>query len=105
MSLRSAPSPLDRLLSSVDQGLRTVFGAPHASRLAPAPEATATLDADQRDLAGALMRVNHVGEVCAQALYQSQAMVCRDPALRAHFEQAAQDERDHLAWTHQRVRE
>ena len=63
------------------------------------------MTAEQSRLAGALMRVNHVGEVCAQALYQSQALVSRDPALRAHFEHAAQEELDHLAWTHQRITE
>ena len=51
------------------------------------------------------MRVNHVGEVCAQALYHAQALATRDPALRKHFERAARDETDHLAWTQQRLRE
>ena len=51
------------------------------------------------------MRVNHVGEVCAQALYQAQAMATRDPALRSHFEHAAREETDHLAWTQQRLDE
>jgi len=51
------------------------------------------------------MRVNHVGEVCAQALYQAQALVTRDPRLRAHFEQAAREETDHLAWTQERLDE
>jgi len=51
------------------------------------------------------MRVNHVGEVCAQALYQSQALLSRSPGLRAHFEHAAQEELDHLVWTRQRVKE
>jgi len=59
----------------------------------------------QRQLSAALMRVNHVGEVCAQALYQAQALSTRDPALKAHFEAAARDETDHLAWTEQRLRE
>ena len=51
------------------------------------------------------MRVNHVGEVCAQALYQAQALSTRDPALKQHFERAARDETDHLAWTQTRLRE
>lgn len=63
------------------------------------------LDADQKRLSGALMRVNHVGEVCAQALYQAQALATRDPALRRHFEKAAREETDHLAWTQGRLRE
>lgn len=103
------PSPLsarDRLLSSLDHGLRTVFGRPNAARPAPtAATAPAALAADAKRLAGALMRVNHVGEICAQALYQSQALVSRSPALRAHFEQAAREELDHLAWTQKRVDE
>ena len=102
--MRKPLSAGDRLLSSLDQSLRTVFAKPHASR--PTPRATTpskTLSADERQLSGALMRVNHVGEICAQALYQSQALVSRSPALRAHFEHAAAEELDHLAWTHQRV--
>jgi ubiquinone biosynthesis monooxygenase Coq7 len=60
---------------------------------------------DAASLSGALMRVNHVGEVCAQALYQAQALATHDPALRAHFERAARDETDHLAWTQSRLRD
>ncbi len=99
-------SARDRLLSGLEQGLKTVFGKPAAARPRPAaPAAQATLAAGDRRLAGALMRVNHVGEVCAQALYQSQALTSRSPALRAHFEQAAKEELDHLAWTQQRLQE
>ncbi len=106
--MRSRPplSALDRLLSSVDQGLRTVLGSPAAVRPTPQPAtAAAKLPPEQARLSGALMRVNHVGEVCAQALYQSQALVSRSPVLRAHFEHAAAEERDHLAWTRQRIAE
>ena len=60
-------------------------------------------DTAQKRLAGALMRVNHVGEVCAQALYTAQAAVTRDPALRNHLLEAAREETDHLAWTQQRL--
>jgi ubiquinone biosynthesis monooxygenase Coq7 len=63
------------------------------------------MDAQQRRLSGALMRVDHVGEVCAQALYQAQGLVARDSALRARFEQAAREEVDHLAWTEERLRQ
>jgi len=99
-------SPADRLISSLDQGLRTVFGAPAAARPSPATGLSKPdLGPEQARLAGALMRVNHVGEVCAQALYQSQALLGRSPGLRAHFEHAAQEELDHLAWTRQRVKE
>lgn len=101
-------SPIDTLLVTADNALRTVFGAHHATR--PAPKAApgtgaAALDEGERRLAAALMRVNHVGEVCAQALYTGQALVTRDAALKAHFEAAAREETDHLAWTEQRLRE
>jgi len=96
-------SPLDRLVSSLDQGLKTVF----AHNVGPAFDAgeTPALSPEAAKLAGALMRVNHVGEVCAQALYQSQSLFTRTPELRAHFEHAAQEERSHLAWTQQRIEE
>ncbi|MDE2120959.1 MAG: 2-polyprenyl-3-methyl-6-methoxy-1,4-benzoquinone monooxygenase [Betaproteobacteria bacterium] len=94
----------DRLLAVADNALKTLVGGLHASRPMPQPAGTQRqpqserLDASQRELSGRLMRVNHVGEICAQALYQGQALAARDPALRAHFSQAARDECDHLAW-------
>ncbi len=100
-------STLDRWLSGADQTLRTLAGASTASRprpdaeLPPAP----ALDDEERRLSGALMRVNHVGEVCAQALYQAQSLTSRDERLRTHFDQAAREETDHLAWTRQRLTE
>jgi len=98
-------SSADRLLSSFDHALRTLSGSHSAGRPNPAGLAAETqpLSEQDRQLSGALMRVNHVGEVCAQALYQSQALVCRDENLRTHFEHAAQEEADHLAWTQQRL--
>ena len=69
------------------------------------PESRPELTDPERVLSGALMRVNHVGEVCAQALYTAQALMTEDDALRAHFEAAARDETDHLAWTEQRLAE
>ena len=98
---------LDRLLSCADNALRTLSGAYTASRACPAPTATDDfpLDAAQRRLSGALMRVNHVGEVCAQALYNAQSLVSQDRGLEREFELAARDESDHLAWTHRRLRE
>ena len=99
-------SPLDRILATADGALRTLTGANTAARPCPAPPAgapAASLDEAQRRLSGALMRVNHVGEVCAQALYHAQALAARDPALRAQFEHAARDETDHLAWTQRRL--
>jgi len=96
-------TPLDRLVSSLDQGLKTVFARPAA----PPFEAgdAPILSAEDAKLSGALMRVNHVGEVCAQALYQSQSLFSRSPELQAHFEHAAEEERSHLAWTQQRIEE
>lgn len=98
-------SPLDQVLAAAEQALRTVSGAVHPSRPTPAPsqpEAAPLSDAERR-LSGALMRVNHVGEVCAQALYQAQALTARTPELRTQMLQAAQEEIDHLAWTQQRL--
>ncbi len=97
---------IDKLLIAADSALRTLSGASHAARTCPAPgEPDTPLDDEQRRLSGALMRVNHVGEVCAQALYNAQSLSTRDPALRAQFEHAAREETDHLAWTQQRLRE
>lgn len=97
---------IDSVLTAADSALRTLFARPHATRATPAPsQAMGELSEADRREAGALMRVNHVGEVCAQALYTAQAAVARDPALRAHFIEAAHEETDHLAWTRQRLDE
>lgn len=99
---------LDLALGTADNALRTVFGVHRAARPCPRPENAdepPALDEAQRKLAAALMRVNHVGEVCAQALYTAQALTTRSPALREHFEAAAREETDHLAWTEQRLAE
>ena len=96
----------DQLIAQFDRALRTVGGVAEASRPSPAdasPEAQ--LDARERRHAAALMRVNHVGEVCAQALYQGQALTARDPHARRQLERAAREEEDHLAWSAQRVAE
>jgi 3-demethoxyubiquinol 3-hydroxylase len=96
----------DHLLTATDIALRTLSGASHAARACPVAQPPgATLDDAQRRLSGALMRVNHVGEVCAQALYTAQALSTRDAALRRQFEHAAREETDHLAWTQGRLRE
>ncbi|MET3496959.1 2-polyprenyl-3-methyl-6-methoxy-1,4-benzoquinone monooxygenase [Variovorax boronicumulans] len=95
---------LDPLLTAADSALRTLFARPHATRAMPVPsQITGDMNDKERREAGALMRVNHVGEVCAQALYTAQAAVARDPALRAHFIEASHEETDHLAWTRQRM--
>jgi 3-demethoxyubiquinol 3-hydroxylase len=95
---------MDQFLGAADAALRTLFAPPRARRLCPTVAADATqLSAGERASAAALMRVNHVGEVCAQALYTAQALSTRNRALQAHFEQAAAEEEDHLAWTRQRL--
>ncbi|HEY2558562.1 MAG TPA: 2-polyprenyl-3-methyl-6-methoxy-1,4-benzoquinone monooxygenase [Caldimonas sp.] len=99
-------SPADRLLAAFDHGLRALTTAPQAAR--PKPLASmpgAPLDDVERREAGALMRVNHVGEICAQALYSAQALAATDPRLERQFRQAADEETDHLAWTAERLRE
>lgn len=95
---------MDPFLTAADAALRTLFADPVAAERSPAHGiAEAPLTEEQRRLSGALMRVNHVGEVCAQALYNAQAMVTKDMALRAHLLQAAREEMDHLAWTRERL--
>ncbi len=99
-------TPLDRLLGDAQRALETVLGVPPANRpTPPADEAETVLDDDERRHAAGLMRINHVGEVCAQALYCGQAAVARDEATRAHLLEAAQEETDHLAWCNQRLQE
>jgi ubiquinone biosynthesis monooxygenase Coq7 len=97
---------LDAVLATADSALRTLFARAHATRpLPPAATPPGALSETERREAGALMRVNHVGEICAQALYTAQAAVSRDPALRDQFIHAAHEETDHLAWTRQRLDE
>jgi len=99
-------SPLDRLLDSAQNALSTVAGSPRAARVNPgAATPDVVLDAAERRHAAGLMRINHVGEVCAQALYIGQAAVARDPSTRAYLLDAAQEETDHLAWCADRLRE
>lgn len=97
---------MDRLLGAADGALRTLFSRPRAIRACPtvAGQETTLSAAERRD-AAALMRVNHVGEICAQALYTAQAAATRNPHLRQHFEAAAREETDHLAWTRDRLDE
>ncbi len=97
---------MDRFFGAADSALRTLFAKPRAARPCPVVPADETrLGGPELRQAAALMRVNHVGEVCAQALYTAQALATRDPALRAHFRRAADEETDHLAWTAQRLTE
>ena len=97
---------MDAFLIGADAALRTLFAKPHAARACPTlPDKATELSAAEKANAGALMRVNHVGEVCAQALYASQAYATENPVLRAHFLQASAEEANHLAWTRQRLDE
>lgn len=100
-------SPADRLLLQADMALRTLLPfSGHPSRPSPAvvqPEAQ--LDEQQARHVAGLMRINHTGEVCAQALYQGQALTAKLPQVRAAMEQAADEEIDHLAWCEQRIRQ
>lgn len=97
---------LDSFFNATEAALRTLFARPRAVRACPTlPGQPTELSKAEKDEAGALMRVNHVGEVCAQALYTAQALATRDPALRARFEKASLEETDHLAWTRQRLDE
>lgn len=99
-------SPLDRLFVGAQRALDTVAGAPVAGRPSPGESLPLPdLDARQRRHTAGLMRVNHTGEVCAQALYDGQAALARDPATRAHLEAAAAEETDHLAWCAERLHE
>ena len=97
---------IDRFLIAADSALRTVFASHAAAQPCPTlpGEVTALSDQEKKE-AGALMRVNHVGEVCAQALYTAQAFATKDEALRAHFTAAGAEETNHLAWTEQRLKE
>lgn len=98
--------PLTPLILATDSALRTLFAPARSARPVPSSGDTALEMTDiERREAAALMRVNHVGEVCAQALYTGQALACRDPALRAQLAEASREETDHLAWTQQRLAE
>jgi ubiquinone biosynthesis monooxygenase Coq7 len=94
----------DALILAIDRALRTLWAPPRASRPNPAAGiAQPELTPEERREAAALMRVNHVGEVCAQALYTGQALASRDPALQARLNEASREETDHLAWTLERL--
>jgi ubiquinone biosynthesis monooxygenase Coq7 len=108
----------DTLILAADSALRTLFATPRASRATPQPVNLLKQQADgqllaptdappltdaEKSLSAALMRVNHVGEVCAQALYTGQALASKNPALRAKLDAACREETDHLAWTSERL--
>ena len=98
----------DHLIHALDSGLRTLFGPARSSRPTPlvkAQDAMAPLNEAEKRLSGALMRINHVGEVCAQALYTGQALASKNDQLRSQLEAAGREETDHLAWTAERLAE
>jgi ubiquinone biosynthesis monooxygenase Coq7 len=101
------PSLFDKLISNADQALRTLVpNASHAERENPAAKhSSSKMTEQQRQHTAGLMRINHTGEVCAQALYQGQALTARLPTVRREMEQAAQEEVDHLAWCEQRLQQ
>jgi ubiquinone biosynthesis monooxygenase Coq7 len=118
MRAKLLPMNADALILAADSALRTLFATPRSSRptpkapalLNPQPDgafaahlATVELSEAEKALSAALMRVNHVGEVCAQALYTGQALASRSPALRAKLDAACREETDHLAWTAERL--
>lgn len=98
---------IDRFIIEFDTALRSVVGGAHAHRPTPGSDiqSTALLDVKEREHAAGLMRVNHVGEVCAQALYQSQKLVARNPEIREMLYHSGQEEMDHLAWCETRLQE
>jgi ubiquinone biosynthesis monooxygenase Coq7 len=98
---------IDRFIIEFDTALRSVVGGASAQRPTPGSEsgANSALDSEQRKHAAGLMRVNHVGEVCAQALYQSQKLVARNSDIQDMLERSGQEEMDHLAWCETRLKE
>jgi ubiquinone biosynthesis monooxygenase Coq7 len=100
-------SPIDRFIIEFDTALRSVAGGANSQRPTPGSELTSktVLDAQERKHAAGLMRVNHVGEVCAQALYQSQKLLARNPQIQEMLNDSGQEEMDHLAWCETRLQE
>lgn len=105
-AMPSENNPVDQLINTADAALRTLFAPPLAARDCPTvPDQATELTNAERAHAGALMRINHVGEVCAQALYAAQGIATQDKNLKAHFQAASKEEADHLAWTKSRLDE
>jgi ubiquinone biosynthesis monooxygenase Coq7 len=108
--MKAFQNPLDKFISGLDQALRVVAGVTATSRPTPAPDdgdqtGAAMLDQNERRHSAGLMRVNHVGEVCAQALYNAQSRFAKSDKMRSQFAQAGREEEDHLAWTAERLHE
>lgn len=95
---------LDTLITEFDTGLRTLLAKPHSTRAHPDADITeAALSDTEKKNAAALMRVNHTGEVCAQALYSGQSLTSKNPQITTALKQAAQEETEHLAWCESRI--
>jgi ubiquinone biosynthesis monooxygenase Coq7 len=101
----SLAGAVDQLLIAADEALRTLSGVQAAARPSPGAHETGPSSDEDRRLSAALMRVNHTGEICAQALYSGQALVARDENVRAVLQTAGNEERDHLAWCRERLDE
>jgi ubiquinone biosynthesis monooxygenase Coq7 len=102
-SFRNSPGPVDALLSALGETLRTLSGVGVAARPSPCTDRAVPKSAQDRELSAGLMRVNHTGEICAQALYSGQSLVARDERVRSALQSAAAEERDHLAWCRGRL--
>jgi len=97
---------IDQLIIGFDKALRTVFANAHTVRPVPGEsQPEAELSDEEKRLAAGLMRVNHCGEICAQALYQGQALMSKDEGIKRALEGAAHEETEHLAWTERRIAE
>lgn len=97
---------LEHLIIEFDRGLRTVYGSSRGARKNPSANITdPSLNENERKLSSKLMRINHSGEICAQALYQGQALTAHSNVTQSKLKRAAEEEIDHLAWTDQRIRE
>ena len=100
---RAAAGPLDHLLVAADEALRALSGATTAARPLPCSDREVPASPEDRRISAGLMRVNHTGEVCAQALYSGQSLFARDPLVRGALQSAAAEERDHLSWCRDRL--
>lgn len=101
----SLATVVDQFLIAADEALRTLSGVQQAARPSPGLHEAASLSEEDRRVSAGLMRVNHTGEICAQALYSGQGLVARDPGVRAVLQTAGNEERDHLAWCRERLDE
>ena len=96
---------LESMTIAMDDAIRTLLAKQQSARPHPTSSQSSPLSEQERELSASLMRVNHVGEVCAQAMYSAQAIAVKDPELKKHFRNASKDEADHLAWTARRLTE